>query len=232
MAQDYYGGDVRFGLGVAGNLSWYNSNTENYESDGSRAGWSWGLNAEYFFTENYALSTGLHMLSYGGKLKYPDLLVTQGPVERVEGNSDVKYTAVNIPVALKMRTAMLSAVNFYGKFGANICINYNVIENYETNNASGESVSVEDRDYSDQSKTFNLGLLVGGGAEYNISGNTTAYLGITFNQGILNQLNDKAYLTDDMGVILESERQDPGNPSGPDRKATINYLTLDLGIFF
>ncbi|QNL22685.1 PorT family protein [Hyphobacterium sp. CCMP332] len=232
QAQEYYSGDVRFGLGIAPNLSWYNISSDPYSSNGAKAGWSWGFNVDYFFSGTYSLSTGLHLLNYGGKLSYPDIYRNQlGQEFKVRGESDVKSSAVQLPLALKMRTTLLNALNYYGKFGAVAAVNYNRSEDYFTDPNSNINVEIEDRDFNDDSRLFNLSILIGAGIEYNISGNTTAIAGISYHQGILNQLNKRAYLTNDSGMVLASEQTDPG-PQGEKQKATINFISLDLGIFF
>ncbi len=230
-AQDFYSGDFRFGLGIAPNVSWFTPNTEVYENNGNKTGWSWGLNTDFFFAENYAFATGIKMLSYGGKLKYPDLYTDGFPDFKVTGESDIRFNAIHIPLALKMRTSMPNALNFYAKFGANMMFNYTRTEDYYTDPDSDINFEANDRDYQGSSNLFNFGILVGAGMEYNISGNTSAYAGIFFNQGILNQLSKKAYNIDANGVILDSEDSTRG-PQGEKQKATLNYLDLELGIFF
>ncbi len=130
-----------------------------------------------------------------------------------------------------MKTTLLNALNYYGKFGALALVNYNRSEDYFTDPNSNINVEFEDRDFNDDSRLFNLCILIGAGAEYNISGKTTAFAGITYHQGLLNQLNKRAYLTDDSGMVLSSEQTDPG-PQGEKQKATINFISLELGIFF
>ena len=137
----------------------------------------------------------------------------------------------NIPLALKMRTSMPSAINFYAKFGTNLMFNYSRTEDYYTDPNSNINFEANDRDFQGSSNLLNFGILVGGGIEYNISGNTSAYAGFIFNQGILNQLNRKAYQVDAGGAILDSEDSTRG-PQGEKQKATVNFLDLELGIFF
>ena len=92
-AQDFYNGDFRFGLGIAPNISWFSPNTDVYQNNGNRTGWSWGLNMDFFFAENYAFSTGLKMLNYGGKLSYPDLYNDGLNDFKVTGESNIKFNA-------------------------------------------------------------------------------------------------------------------------------------------
>ncbi len=231
-AQDYYNGDLRFGLGIGPNLSWFSPKTDVFKRDGVRPGWSWGLNMDYFFGENYAFSTGISMLNYGGKLSYPDLYTNELRQEfRVTGETKANFYAVQVPIAIKMRTSLASAFNFYAKFGTNLCLNYTRTQDYYTDPNSSIDVEQNDLEFKNDSRLLNFGMIVGGGVEYNLVGRTTATAGITFNQGLINQLNKRAYLLDDSGNVAPTEESTTG-PSGEKQRATINVISLDLGIFF
>jgi hypothetical protein len=75
---------------------------------------------------------------------------------------------------------------------------------------SGVSKSIDstDIDISDNINTFNMGMVIGGGLEYNLSGNTSLLAGVTFSNGLLDVLDDSAL------------------------KARSNFLGLTLGILF
>ena len=76
-----------------------------------------------------------------------------------------------------------------------------------------------------------MALTIGGGVEYNLSGNTSFFLGITFNNGFINQLDRKTPLLDangdavigDDGAVVSTEK---------DASANLNYFALILGIYF
>lgn len=231
-SQDYYSGDVRFGLGINPNLSWLNVDSNPFSSNGPRLGWAWGFNVDYFFSGTYALSTGLQLQNYGGNISYPDLYRnSQGQEIRVRGESNLRYNAVQVPLALKMKTSLLQDLNYYGKFGAMAAINYKRSEDYFTDPNSAIDIEIEDRDFQNDSRLMNFSIIIGAGVEYNISGKTTATAGITYHQGLLNQLNKRAYLTDNSGNVAPTEQIEPG-PQGDKQQATINFISVDLGIFF
>jgi hypothetical protein len=61
---------------------------------------------------------------------------------------------------------------------------------------------------SDEINLFSMSYFFGGGLEYNIGGQTSLTAGLFFNGGIIDVLSKDSH------------------------KATLNYLTLRLGIFF
>jgi long-subunit fatty acid transport protein len=72
---------------------------------------------------------------------------------------------------------------------------------------------LEKENISDKINLFKASLIVGGGLEYNFSGNTSLLAGITYNNGFTNIANFDAV---------------------PEKKADLraHYLELTIGLFF
>ncbi len=51
----------RFGLKLAPNIGWISPDSEDYESDGSVPGFSWGFISDFTITENYFVATGFNV---------------------------------------------------------------------------------------------------------------------------------------------------------------------------
>ena len=84
---------------------------------------------------------------------------------------------------------------------------------------------------SEEINWINLSLVIGAGVEYNISGNTSLMLGITFNNGFVNQLDTKVHVLNTNGdALIDID----GNPvySEKDASANLNYFALNIGIYF
>ena len=64
---------------------------------------------------------------------------------------------------------------------------------------------------------FKASLIVGAGLEFNFSGNTSAMIGVTYNNGFTNILKDKK-------VPVGTEERE--------LRAKQNYIELSLGVFF
>jgi opacity protein-like surface antigen len=234
----------RFGLQFSPNVSWFKARTDGYESDGTKMGFSYGLSFEYFLTKNYLFSTGLTLLNSGGNLKYESAATyvnyrsgfprTSAVHSIVEVEYKLKY--IEIPFMLKMKTNEIGYFTYFGQFGFKAGVNYRSSStNTVSYNPSGtefiETAPVDRNDVSDEINFMNLSLAVGIGVEYNLSGNTNLMLGITFNNGFINQLDMKVPELDANGnpflISFESVAL-----SEKEASANLNYFSLNLGIYF
>ena len=63
---------IRFGLFAEPVISWFSTDTKETKNDGSRAGFNFGFTFNKYFSKNYSFSTGISLLSAGGRLVNPD----------------------------------------------------------------------------------------------------------------------------------------------------------------
>ena len=227
----------RFGLQFSPNISWLKANTAGYESNGTKMGFSYGLSFEYFISKNYLFSTGINLLKVGGKLSYNTVadvsdvatLVINQPVD-IEKDYTLKY--IEVPLMLKLKTNEIGYLTYFGQFGFNVGFNYKSRSNFKyPSDFILKSQKFSSDDISDEINWINLSLVIGLGVEYNISGNTALMLGITYNNGFINQLDTKVNVLDANGNALIDSN---GNPvySEKDASANLNYIALNIGIFF
>jgi opacity protein-like surface antigen len=227
----------RFGLQFSPNISWLKANTAGYESDGSEFGFSYGLSFEFFMSKNYLVSTGVQILNTGGKLNYAALPNTSIS-EPVTEDFSLKY--IEIPINLKLRTNEIGYLTYFGQIGINSAINFRGKSSFSfaSETANGFTVAqtsgggINEGVESDAAINWiNLSLVIGAGVEYNISGNTSLMLGLTFNNGFINQLDSKTRLLgSDGNVVVDGN----GNPIFTEKKANanLNYFALNIGIYF
>ena len=231
----------RFGLQISPNISWLKSSTVDYNCGGSKVGFSYGLSFEYFMTKNYLFSTGVFMLSTGGALEYPGagILIDSGT-----GNSsvvpiglkvDYRIKHVEIPLLLKLRTNEIGYLTYYGQFGLNLAFNYKSEKKYTALGSElvsfGDEAESSNLSASDDINFFNTSLVIGAGLEYNISGNTSLSIGITYNNGFVDQLDSRVVEFDDSGTpLLNSAGEILESENGVN--ANLNYFALNIGIFF
>lgn len=109
----------------------------------------------------------------------------------------VKMTYITIPVLLKLMTKDISGFKYFGEFGGNIAVQtkyrctdelteltYNTTTNlYETTG----SFTVSDMRPKGDLIPFNIGLNVGLGFEYNLSGSTSFFFSANYCRGFINQ---------------------------------------------
>lgn len=222
----------QLGLRLSPNLSWIKAETDGYDNDGMKFGFNYGVIGDFNFAENYSFSTGITFASLGGKFKHPDVQqisianVAVDQLGRSETDLTLKY--VEIPLTLKMKTNEIGYMKYFGVFGVGLGVNYKAEADakftYSSNNAN-TSFTEEGINYEDQINLLRASLIVGLGAEYNLSGNTSVVFGATFNNGFTNMFSEDTYEADGSGNALNAQRD-------KNLKATNSYLLFNLGVIF
>lgn len=206
---------VLLGLKASPNIAWMKPDAEGYTSEGVRAGFSWGLAAEFYFMENYALLTGFNVRWLNAGLKMPyamdidnDTLPAFGELTR-----KYKFKYIEVPLALKLKAELSEKFKIFGKVGMGAGFR---LDTEAEDVFVYEGGNVEDSgDITDETKLFRSSLILGGGAEYVIKGSTAIIVDITYNDGFVNILNG-------------------GNPADPslDNRANLKFVELNIGIVF
>lgn len=161
-----------FGLKVAPTLAWLKSETKSIDSDGSRLGFAYGLMADYHFSKNYALASGVEVSYRGGKYKAEEGGIT--------AKSSITLQYIEVPVTMKLKTNEIGYITYFGKFGFAPGINIKAKADYDINGVKDEDVGIKS-----DINSFNLSFLAGIGAQYSLGGKTAVLAGITFNNGFL-----------------------------------------------
>lgn len=209
----------RFGLKVAPNIGWISPDSDEYERDGSVAGFSWGFISDFAITENYYVGTGFNVGYLNGKYSYPHMITVNEP-DTMDYTGTMmrktKFRYIDLPLTLKMKTNKFDALQAYGQIG--FSLGFNIKAKAEDNfsyQVDGEYMSQDDeRDISDDVTLLKGSLVLGGGIEYYIDNSTSIVAGITYYNGISN--------------ILKGNNQ----VTGVKQKASPHYIELTLGVIF
>ncbi len=154
---------------------------------------------------------------------------------------NVKATYVTIPLLLKLMTKDISGLKYFGMFGGNLAIQTgykatdeitelkfnNTTLKYESGSAT--STITEMRPSGDLIP-FNLGLNVGLGAEYNLSGTTSLFLSVNYLRGFVNQYQGTSEIMVDK--ILENVNNSTKPSSGSKQSAFSDGVQINIGILF
>ncbi len=235
-AQEARESRVRLGLTVSPLVTWMGAKNEMYESDGIRFGGRYGLFADFsmFGDQRYNFSTGLIVNSVGGKLEYPVGILTGEPEEWRTTNARAKYslTYLNIPLRMKLRTDQIGYSYYYGLFGAELGYNVSASVSETVNENTVEDIDIDDDRYRfDGAESFRVEMVIGGGMERIISGQTRLIVGISYHSGLRDVLEGRDYQLSDLGDVL----REGGSNSGirnRDLRTSLNYITLKVGISF
>lgn len=223
----------RFGAFVAPTISYMkpttsksDDNLHNLESGGSKAGFTYGLMAEYWFAENYGLISGLHMNMARGNVLTSH--TQANPTDAVK-SSDISYKLnyIEIPLNLKMKTDPIENFTFFGQAGFSLGINvakkidYSIITTDGAGNVrpavTGENEKLKG---TLAISPVILSLNVGIGAEYPINNRLAGYFGVFFNNGFLPDATvPKHYKIENV-------------PDFQDGNIRVNNFAFRLGLFF
>lgn len=163
----------RLGLRIQPSLAWMKPDFTNASSGGTKVGFAYGIGADYYFAENYAITSGVDITYKGGIIKYPSY------------DTRVNLQYIEIPVALKMRTSQIGKLHYVGQFGLGLGFKIGADADIITN---GNTTNVK---FTDETNPINLSLVIGGGIEYPISGKTALTAGLLFNNGFTDVLSNK-----------------------------------------
>lgn len=227
--------DFQLGLNFSPNLGWFKAKTDNVTHEKTKLGFNFGVIGDFNIADNYAFSTGLNIVTIGGEISYP-FVQEVAPIGSISGRktADVTIKYVEIPLTLKLKTNQIGYLTYYGQFGFGLGVNYDAKADvsfaYPTTSGGGNS-SAKDVNYKDEINLLRASLIVGLGAEYNLSGNTSFIMGITFNNGFTNVLSKDGYADDNNDGYGDVDNTGKGNKN-KDFKAINNYLLLNLGVIF
>lgn len=208
-----------FRLGFKGNplFSTINPNTDNYNSVGTKVGFSYGLMFDYFIKDNYAISSEFGISSLGGKIEYSR--------NDTSVNSNVNVRYIDLPITIKLLTNELNNnLKVYGKFG--LGLSFRIKSTVENEYKKGQTNFSNDdiKNASDFIQPLNTSLVIGAGIEYNLAENLDLVLGITYNNGFSNIMKSKTmYKYPDPNTGLSAVKAFDAN---------LNFITLNVGLLF
>lgn len=218
--------DFRIGFKIIPGFNWVKAKTNNVSKDGTGIGFSFGLMSDIRLGDNYFFTPEINITSMSNKLKLKDtsnyFLPNYGTYNNVKYKYNLKY--FEIPLTFKVRTNESNGIRYWGQFGIapGFIIGSSVTTLAENTISTGKKFPTSEKyipndkdndgydfsNYSDNINVLRTSMILGFGIEYNLSGNTSFYSGLRFNNGFTDFLNDKK------------------------TKAINNVLGLEIGMFF
>lgn len=232
---------TRFGLFIAPNSSWMkptasksNDGLYNVSSNGSKIGYSWGLMVDYFFAENYGITTGVQLNTTGGIINAtydPAKVSNPAPVNLVKtAEIDYRLQYFEVPFGLKLMSDNLSGgLRVFGNLGITAAINFGKKGSYTVSYTDTSAGSVVDKQVTGENEKLRSGLSVtpllfqmnlGAGVEYQVSNKMSFYAGLFFNNGFAPDVTSPKDLN--MGY----------KGTFTDGNIRLNSMSLKIGMFF
>jgi hypothetical protein len=202
---------LEFALHADPLITWMNSNSASYNSEGTVAGFSLGLDISYPLGKSFAVSSGLSILTAGGRQSATEthrMIFNNFPVDVAPGD-EMKYTLryLNIPIGMQAYTTRKEGLNFFGDLGFDIRILLRSKVDIPANEISGEVASNE-------VYAMNLGWHITGGIAYALGEKTTFLAGLGYDADIFDVTQD-----------LENAQQ-------PDDKSRLRMIRIRFGLKF
>jgi len=227
----------RAGLKASPTIGYSSVDGSDFKSSGIDLRFSGGLITEIGLTKNYSLLTGLEVLNLGSSYEFKNpqrLAYTTSDNEVFQLNTrDVSLNYINLPVHFKMATNQFGDFRYYASAGLDLGILTRARANDNLTNLSNGSVTkLEQVNVDDDFLFLRLGINVGAGVIYNLSGDTDLVFGINWLSGVLNGFNsESSTLTRDVPVL-----DGAGNTQNSPRKyptiASLNAIQITVGILF
>jgi long-subunit fatty acid transport protein len=171
---------LRLGLTAHPNFGFLK--VENGKSNGISTGFTYGLMSDNEFEENYCFSTGLLITTINGS----GAIINYAPyhIGTATTDYDVKFKMqyIQIPLSIKLKTDEQNDMKWFGQFGLTTDFRISAKQDVQrANQTIADNVNA-----SDYTKFFRAGMIIGGGAEYRLSGKTSLMGGLTYNNGLTN----------------------------------------------
>ncbi|RLD67846.1 MAG: hypothetical protein DRI84_01360 [Bacteroidetes bacterium] len=188
----------KYRLGVYGDmgLSWLKPKSTEYESQGSRFSYNYGLIVDVNFTENYTFSTGININSLGGKLKYSDSLKVEASdsvATRGVMNRKYQVSYIEIPLFLKLKTNQMGYFTPFVQLGLRNGFRLSSFSDDEFI-YDGKTEDNEDVDIEEETAFYTLSFSVGIGTEYAVSKSFSAYAILSYDNGLTTAINGENYI--------------------------------------
>ncbi len=222
----------KFGLKASPNVGWIKPDTKGILGNGGKLGFNYGLMAEFTLgnSYNYAFATGIDISTYGGKIQYPDVVA---PIDttlvNTTNSSEFTYRYVDIPLTIKMKTNEIGYNTYFAQFGFSTGFRVRGRQNTSYLLPTG-NLNEENIDVLKDIAPFRIGLVIGGGVEYNFHGKTALVAGLTFNNGFTNIFNKNYYELNPTGEVNITSNNKVIDTIT--QKASSNFISLDIGILF
>ncbi len=161
----------QFGLNIAPGINMSKLNSENLSNNLAVTSFNWGFKGNFYFVENYGLSTGFNIINIKGGYDY----INNNQVT-ISRKIDNQY--LEIPLGLIMRTEKIDKMRIFGNvgYGLGICL-----KSKQEDFDNEELMETENEfDYIRHGLTIKLGV------EYSVYKSSCLTAALTYNSNFAN----------------------------------------------
>jgi hypothetical protein len=181
----------KFEIGIHADplITWMSTNSQEYNSEGVKTGFSLGLNVLHYFDDNYAFSTGIGFINAGGRLSAAEqhVMVFSNFTEQVAAGDEMVYNLryLNIPAGLRLRTNQVGYILFFTDLG----IDMRVLLKSSVD-LPGNNPQIKGEDAKTEVRNLNLGWHINAGIEYELGIKSSLVAGLGFDEDFFDVTKD------------------------------------------
>jgi opacity protein-like surface antigen len=212
LIAQYAFGQIVLGINANSNYSFLTSLDNDVDVSPGGIGVGYGFSADLYFTENYALTTGLEMINYRGINVHAIDMTSidqfanvdiSGVIADTFALTRAKASYLAIPITLKLNTVEIGYSTFFADFGIVSCFIRNAKGTVQLKTEGLEDETKLEEIEIAATKMVNRLLLsyrVGAGVSYALGGSTALNLGLYYDSSMRNFIN----LDTQEGVLLNN----------------------------
>jgi hypothetical protein len=174
--------EIAFGIHFDPLISWFGSDFKGTVNNGARPGFNFGLTFNKYFSRNYSFSTGINIISAGGRLTSKDTTVLRfnNFTSTVLPGKPMVYKIqyLSVPVGLKLQTNQIGYMTIFTDLGFDPAV---VIGG----KADIPSIGIKNENAAKELRLFDLGYHISAGVEYSLGGSTAFVAGLSFTNNFL-----------------------------------------------
>ena len=173
-------------------ICWFGSDNNIIINKGARPGFNFGVSVNRFFGPNYSFSTGINIISTGGRLLSSDTTIfylssaKSLKLVKVDPGEAIVYKIqyLSVPLGLKLQTNQIGYYTFFTDIGFDPKVVIGGKADIPSRNIKGENAMEEIR-------MFNMSYHIMAGLEYGVGGNTAVILGLGFDNNFFDITREK-----------------------------------------
>jgi hypothetical protein len=181
---------IRLSFTGSPSANWMVTNNKVADHGKLTFGYDFGLNADFYFTEDqrYSLLSGILITNTGGELSYQNDSEFKFSGETLPASSTIRYRLryVEIPLSLKLKTSQFRRICYWGQLGLTGMVNIG-------SKGDSDNGTLNKTNLNDEINLFNLDMNLGAGIDFDLSGSNSITAGIIFQNGLIDVTTNNTF---------------------------------------
>jgi hypothetical protein len=188
----------RFGLKAQPSVSWLTTPLKEFENEGVKMNFGYGLVVEKRLFSSAVLATGFMVNDFGGTYKY--IGQDKAIIFKNQNDDSIRFNSrklmlkyLEVPVALKFRTPEINYLTYFAHIGLDVGFRIKATSNDNFRDLKLNRTGVYEKEPVTSDVNFiKMGLQLGLGTEYSLAGNTALMIGVSYVNGFTNVMRKES----------------------------------------